>query len=91
MSNEADPTVEAKDRSPEKLTDLHVTKPLKIAAGIHAIKETMTNAYAKMGTVHATRGLLRLSNQKGGIDCQSCAWPDPDEHRTIAEFLRERG
>src|SRR4051794_14336865 len=85
MRDKLQPSIEAIDRSPEKLADLHVTEPLKIAAGIHAIKETMTNAYTKMGPVHATRGLLKL-NQKGGIDCQSCAWPDPDEHRTIAEF-----
>jgi molybdopterin-dependent oxidoreductase alpha subunit len=25
-------------------------------------------------------------NQYGGVDCPSCAWPDPDEHRTAAEF-----
>lgn len=62
-----------------------MTKPLEIAAGVKAIKETLTNAVGKMGLVHATRGLLNL-NQKGGIDCQSCAWPDPDEHRTMAEF-----
>ncbi len=45
----------------------------------------MSNAFGKMGVIKGTRGLLQL-NQKGGIDCQSCAWPDPDEHRTIAEF-----
>jgi molybdopterin-dependent oxidoreductase alpha subunit len=73
-----------KDRSPEELSELKVTKPMTIAAGFHAIKETVTNAYAKMGPVRATRSLLKL-NQKGGIDCQSCAWPDPD-HRTLAEF-----
>jgi molybdopterin-dependent oxidoreductase alpha subunit len=85
MSNDQVHDDAAKDRSPERLADLHVTKPLKVAAGLKSIKETMTNAYGKMGIVHATRGLLSL-NQAGGIDCQSCAWPDPDEHRTMAEF-----
>jgi molybdopterin-dependent oxidoreductase alpha subunit len=66
-------------------SDLHVTKPSDTAAGLTAIKETMKNAFGKMGVVHATRGLLTL-NQKGGIDCQSCAWPDPDNKRTITEF-----
>lgn len=73
------------DRSPEKLGGLRVTKPLHIAAGIKAIWETMSHVYNKMGTVRGTRSLLKL-NQKNGIDCQSCAWADPDEHRTIAEF-----
>ena len=70
---------------PIEESDLHVTKPREIAAGGAAIKETMTNAIGKMGVVRATRALLNL-NQKGGIDCQSCAWPDPDGKRTIAEF-----
>src|SRR5215813_11415608 len=73
------------DRSPEKLADLHVSKPLKIAAGRRAITETVTHAFGKMGVARGTRALLKL-NQKGGIDCQSCAWPDPDEKRTVAEF-----
>jgi len=74
-----------KDRSPEKLESLRATKPLHIAAGMKAIWETMTHVYSKMGVGRGTRSLLRL-NQKGGIDCQSCAWADPDEHRTVAEF-----
>ena len=64
---------------------LRVTRPADIAAGLKAIGETMTHAFGKMGIIRGTRTLLDL-NQKGGIDCQSCAWPDPDEHRTIAEF-----
>jgi molybdopterin-dependent oxidoreductase alpha subunit len=76
---------EVKDRTPEKLSDLEVTPPMRTAAGLEALKETVTNAYVKMGPVHATRGLLKL-NQRGGIDCQSCAWPDPDDKRSIGEF-----
>ncbi len=66
-------------------TDLHVTKPHDVAAGTAAIVETMTNVFGKMGVVRGTRALLKL-NQPGGIDCQSCAWPDPDRERTVAEF-----
>lgn len=65
-------------------SDLHVSKPREVAAGRTAIKETMTNVLGKMGVVRGTRALLNL-NQKGGIDCQSCAWPDP-EKRSLAEF-----
>jgi hypothetical protein len=77
--------VEANDRSPDKLTDLKVTEPLKVAAGLHAITQTVKNVFGKMGVIRGNRALLAL-NQKGGIDCQSCAWPDPDGKRTIAEF-----
>jgi len=65
--------------------DLHVSKPLDSAAGKTAITESMKNVFGKMGVVRGTRALLNL-NQTGGIDCQSCAWPDPDEKRTVAEF-----
>lgn len=37
-----------------------------------------------MGVIHGTRALLRV-NQKDGFDCQSCAWPNPEE-RHVAEF-----
>ncbi len=38
-----------------------------------------------MGVVRGMRAMLKI-NQAGGVDCQSCAWPDPESHRTIAEF-----
>lgn len=69
-----------KDITPE----LSVTKPPSVSAGVHAVTNALRHLYRKMGAVRATRGMLVL-NQKGGIDCQSCAWPDP-EHRTINEF-----
>ena len=71
------------DDDPEK--SLRVTKPSDTAAGFGAVKSTMSNAFGKMGVTRATRALLKL-NQKGGIDCQSCAWPDPDTKRSITEF-----
>ncbi|MEO6333658.1 MAG: FdhF/YdeP family oxidoreductase [Pyrinomonadaceae bacterium] len=71
--------------STENETDLKVTRPRDTAAGMKAITETVKYAAGEMGLVRGARGLLTL-NQKGGIDCQSCAWPDPDQKRTIAEF-----
>src|SRR4029079_14190767 len=76
---------EIKDRSPEDVGDLDQSHAKTTAAGMRAIGETMKHAFGKMGVVRGTRSLLAL-NQKGGIDCQSCAWPDPDEDRTVAEF-----
>jgi molybdopterin-dependent oxidoreductase alpha subunit len=65
--------------------ELRVSRPRKTAAGLSAISETMSEAFGKMGLIRGTKTLLNL-NQKGGIDCQSCAWPDPDKGRTVAEF-----
>lgn len=63
---------------------LKITPQPETSAGIHAVTNALRHVYGKMGFIRGTRGLLKL-NQKGGIDCQSCAWPDP-EHRTINEF-----
>ena len=73
------------DRSPEDVGDLKVKKPADTAAGLRAVESAARWTWKKMGFVRGTRALLNL-NQMGGIDCQSCAWPDPDEHRTVAEF-----
>lgn len=73
-----------KEESPEILRELTVTKPLHIAAGLNAITSTMKHVYSEMGITSGTRVLMNL-NQKGGIDCSSCAWSDPKD-RTIAEF-----
>jgi molybdopterin-dependent oxidoreductase alpha subunit len=67
-----------------KLDNLHVTDPPDTSAGYRAIESALRHVYGKAGVVRGTRGLLQL-NQKGGVDCQSCAWPDP-EHRTINEY-----
>lgn len=69
----------------DELGDLEVGELKNTAAGINAITDTLKNTLGKMGVVRGARALLKL-NQKGGIDCQSCAWADPEEHRTYAEF-----
>lgn len=68
----------------EGLGDLEVGEIKDIASGLSAITDTVKNTFSEMGAARATYALLNL-NQKGGIDCQSCAWADPDE-RTVAEF-----
>ncbi len=70
------------EEAPETLA---VSEPMETAAGIDAVISTARGVFSKMGVVRGTRGLLSL-NQSGGFDCQSCAWPDPESHRTHAEF-----
>ena len=55
------------------------------AAGLKAVKTATKHVVEEMGVVRGTRALLKI-NQAGGIDCQSCAWPDPESHRAWAEF-----
>jgi molybdopterin-dependent oxidoreductase alpha subunit len=63
----------------------HVTPPATVAGGLGAIINTTRQAVGKMGVIRSARTLLKV-NQKGGFDCQSCAWPDEDGKRDIAAF-----
>jgi len=57
----------------------------KTAAGLYAIYETAHFGFKEMGIKRSLKTLLTM-NQKGGFDCPSCAWPDPDGKRKVAEF-----
>ncbi|HEY5954017.1 MAG TPA: FdhF/YdeP family oxidoreductase, partial [Terrimicrobiaceae bacterium] len=59
--------------------------PGQKAAGVVSILKTVQHTFGEMGALDATRALKRI-NQKDGFVCQSCAWPNPDEHRSFAEF-----
>ncbi len=63
---------------------LRQSEPKKWAAGIPAVTSSMRHILREAGPL---RGLALLEmNQAGGFDCPSCAWPDPDGERSIAEF-----
>ncbi len=68
----------------ENFADLEVGEPKRTAGGLTAITQSLEYAYGEMGVGRGTQTLLKL-NQKGGIDCQSCAWADPQK-RTLNEF-----
>ena len=55
------------------------------AAGIPAIISTAKHGISKMGILHSITSFSRV-NKFDGFDCPGCAWPDPDDNRTIAEF-----
>ncbi|HWD92625.1 MAG TPA: FdhF/YdeP family oxidoreductase [Verrucomicrobiae bacterium] len=57
----------------------------KTAAGFPALYETGKFGLKEMGVKRSFETLLKL-NQKDGFDCPSCAWPDPDGKRKMAEF-----
>src|SRR6185503_12211655 len=65
------------------------TKPIsKVAGGVTAALEAAKFAFSEMGVVRGARTLLQL-NQKDGIDCPGCAWPEPDGERSHFEFCEE--
>ena len=70
---------------PIELGALEVGEIYDTAAGASAIYETVRDSFSNAGVVNSAELLFNL-NQKGGIDCNSCAWADPDDHRTVAEY-----
>ena len=56
-----------------------------VAAGIPAVYQSTRFTIREMGLVRGLKTWLDV-NKKGGFDCQSCAWPSPDEGRHIFEF-----
>ncbi|MBX6371567.1 MAG: FdhF/YdeP family oxidoreductase [Acidothermus sp.] len=65
----------------------HVESPADDAAGLAAVARSASITFREAGVVRGGRALLAV-NQRGGFECPSCAWPDPDpRHR--AEFCEE--
>ena len=55
-----------------------------VAGGMSAVVQSMRFAFNE-GAARTLKSLL-VVNKKGGFDCPSCAWPDPDGPRHVAEF-----
>jgi molybdopterin-dependent oxidoreductase alpha subunit len=74
----------------EELTGIKLTKPPSYAAGVTGVKVAMEHAINEMGAVRAFQTLAKM-NQKGGFDCPGCAWPDPDDKRSVLGEYCENG
>ena len=70
---------------PPKFTGLKVKKRKTVAAGVPAVMSSARYAMRETGPIRGAKLLLGM-NQKDGFDCTSCAWPDPDDERSVAEF-----
>ncbi len=62
-----------------------VKAPKTWAGGVPAVASSMNHILREAGPIKGFKGLLKM-NQSGGFDCPSCAWPDPDDERSITEF-----
>jgi molybdopterin-dependent oxidoreductase alpha subunit len=60
------------------------------AAGIQGVAQAVKHVFGAMPVGRGIKTLLKL-NQKNGIDCPSCAWPDPDGHRSAIGEYCENG
>ncbi len=59
--------------------------PARAAAGLTAVVKSTMQGLQHAGLMRTLRTATAL-NQVNGFDCQSCAWPSPDDHRSVAEF-----
>ena len=72
--------------SPEVLEEnIAIGKPAESAGGLSAVTVALKMSVAQMGVGRAVTSLLAV-NQKKGFDCPGCAWPDPDDRRSLVEF-----
>ncbi len=76
--------------NPEKLLNLKSTGPKKWAAGVPAVVAALSDVLEEGIPLRGTRALFAM-NQKGGFDCSSCAWPDPDDDRSAVGEYCENG
>ena len=80
----------SKDRTPgvqppEEQAQVKLRAPDRVAAGMHALAETLKFTARETGFARAISDWLKI-NKKDGFDCQSCAWPNPDRDRHVFEF-----
>jgi molybdopterin-dependent oxidoreductase alpha subunit len=79
----AEPTL-PNAQPPLETTPVRLDRASGAAAGVAAVTKT-AHLVGGMGLARGVRALLEV-NQANGFDCQSCAWPSPDEHRHVFEF-----
>ncbi len=78
-----DPTPGA--QPPEEKKRPRQRAPHDVAAGLSALTASLKFTIRESGLTRGIGDWLKV-NQKDGFDCQSCAWPSPDEHRHVFEF-----
>jgi molybdopterin-dependent oxidoreductase alpha subunit len=70
---------------PRQLEQLKRTEPKNKAVGTTAVSNSLKHIHSQAGVSRGAQALYRM-NQKGGFDCPSCAWPDPQGARSSFEF-----
>ena len=79
MGDEINPLTPLENKPP------NLNPPKNSAAGIPAVISTMKYGVRNMGVINSITKLSKV-NDFHGFDCPGCAWPDPDSHRSFAEF-----
>src|SRR6266478_1143206 len=70
---------------PTEIAGTQIGQPYRVAAGLQALYQSGRFTLQKMGVLRGLSTWTKV-NQKRGFDCQSCAWPNPDNDRHVLEF-----
>lgn len=70
--------------------NIRIEEPKEYAAGTKALKSSFSHILKEMGPSRGVK-ILNALNQKKGIDCPGCAWPDPDAKRSFMAEYCENG
>jgi molybdopterin-dependent oxidoreductase alpha subunit len=70
---------------PEETDSPSLREPHRVAAGMSALSQSIKFTLRETGFTRGLGTWLKV-NKKDGFDCQSCAWPSPDDHRHVFEF-----
>jgi len=82
--------IKAVAQTSDEFSELKITEPQKKAAGVKGVITSIQQAAKYMQPADIIKTTFKL-NQKGGIDCPGCAWPDPDDDRSIIAEYCENG
>lgn len=69
---------------------LRLESPKNVAGGIPAVLSSLKHLKEELGPIAGLRALLKM-NQTDGFDCPGCAWPDPDDQRSVLAEYCENG
>ena len=73
------------EQPPEENVLSTIRSPKHVAGGLPAVISSMVQLFRELGFIRGFRAIIRL-NQKRGFDCPGCAWPEPDDRRSVTEF-----
>ncbi|NIJ44604.1 molybdopterin-dependent oxidoreductase alpha subunit [Wenyingzhuangia heitensis] len=65
--------------------EVTIKEQAKSAAGVKAVFISLQQIFSRMSVKNSLNVLSKL-NQKEGIDCPGCAWPDPSHRSKLGEF-----
>lgn len=90
MNRENKDTALQHELPPGRRSGLRQTSVKKKAAGIPAVLSSLEQLLKYMSPADAWKTVFSM-NQKDGFLCPGCAWPDPDDERSVFGELCEEG